>query len=62
MTVRVFVTEKGETKEWSGLCEDDRERISRELNRQALTALGYEAEKERKSETKIKGKSRSAEC
>ncbi|MBD5157045.1 MAG: hypothetical protein HDT13_05375 [Butyrivibrio sp.] len=54
MTVRVFVIEKGETKEWSGLCEDDRDRISRGLNRQALTALGYEAEKERKSETKIK--------
>lgn len=46
MTVSIFVIEKGKTKKWSGISPGERERISEELNRQALTALGYEPVRE----------------
>lgn len=41
MTVKVFIIEKGETRELGGLSQSERERVSEALDRQALIALGY---------------------
>lgn len=41
MTVKVFVIEKGETRELCGLSESERERVSEALDCQALISLGY---------------------
>lgn len=41
MTVKVFIIEKGETRELNAIQESERERISEALNRQAMLSLGY---------------------
>ena len=41
MKIKIFIMENGNTREWDRISEEEKKRISRELNIQGMKALGY---------------------